>query len=240
MKTNNKLPEPSQIKAVFFDAGGTLFRPYPSVGELYSDTAVRYGLRTNPREIEARFHAYWMEQDGLAGRSGHSSPEAEKEWWRSLVRGVFSEVGRIDDFDVFFDELYDLFARPEAWRLFPDALPVLRQLKEKGKILGIVSNWDSRLFGICEGLGLVPYLDFILASALVGAAKPHRRIFEEALKRAGVAPEEALHVGDSLKDDVRGARAAGIHALFIDRRGGRTSQVPTISALQFLGEMFEN
>ncbi len=239
MKTS-KLLDPARIKAIFFDAGGTLFQPYPSVGQLYSETAARHGLRTDPRDIETRFHMHWVQRDGLASLSNHSSPHAEREWWEALVREVFSEVGRIDDFDAFFNELYDLFARPEAWRLFPDVLPVLQKLKRKGKILGIVSNWDSRLLGICEGLGLASHLDFILASALVGAAKPHAHIFQEALNRAGVRPEEALHVGDSLKDDVQGAREAGIHALFIDRRGDRPAETPTISALQFLGEMFED
>ena len=239
MKTN-KLPDSARIKAVFFDAGGTLFQPYPSVGQVYSETPARHGLQTDPQEMEARFHRHWTQRDGLASLSNHSSPRAEREWWESLVREVFSEVGRIDNFDAFFNELYDTFACAEAWRLFPDALPVLQKLKRKGKILGIISNWDSRLPSICEGLGLVSYFDFILASALVGAAKPHPRIFQEALDRAGVRPEEALHVGDSLKDDVQGAREAGIHALFIDRRGNRTAETPTISALQFLGEMFED
>jgi len=238
------LPDLSEIKAFFFDAGGTLFRPYPSVGEIYAEVARRHGVTSDPQELETLFHRTWEKHDGLASlarRSGQrSGQKEEREWWRSLVGEVFSQFGRMENFEAFFDELYDRFASPGAWRLFDDTLPLLQELKRRGRILGIVSNWDSRLFGLCEGLGLSPYLDFILASAVVGFAKPNPRIFQEALRRARVRPEEALHVGDSLEDDVWGAREAGIQAIFLDRKGNRSSQVPTISALQFLTGLFEN
>jgi putative hydrolase of the HAD superfamily len=156
-----------------------------------------------------------------------------------LVREVFSQEGPIENFEAFFEELYDRFASPDTWRPFPDTLPTLEELKKRGKILGIVSNWDSRLFGICKGLDLERYLDFVLASAVVGAAKPSPKIFEEALRQARVSPEEALHVGDSLEDDVLGAQQAGIHAVLLDRKGGRCLEAQTSSDLQFLSGMFE-
>jgi len=233
-------PDYSKVRAVFFDAGGTLFRPYPSVGEVYSEVAGRHGLCTDSAAVEESFHELWVARDGLASLSTRSGEKEEKSWWRELVREVFSKFGRVADFEVFFDELYDRFASPQTWRLFPDSLPALQALRRRGKILGIVSNWDSRLFGICDGLGSKPHVDFILASAVVGAAKPHPRIFREALKQAGVGPEEALHVGDSLEDDIRGAQGAGIHALFVDRKGRRQALVPSISELQFLCDLFDN
>lgn len=240
MRKKPALPDLSKIRAFFFDAGGTLFQPFPSVGEIYCEVAARHGLQAEAGKLEKLFHSHWEEKDGLASLSNRSGRKEEKEWWRSLVWDVFSKVGTLSGFDIFFDELYDRFARPEAWRLFPDSLPLLQTLKKKGKVVGIVSNWDSRLFGICEGLGLAPHLDFILASAVVGVAKPHPDIFKEALRRAGVLPEEALHVGDSLKDDVWGAQQVGIHAIFVDRKGTRPSQTPTISTLQFLSGLFDN
>ena len=226
----------SKIKAIFFDAGGTLFKPHPSVGEIYAEVARRFGLETNPKELELIFHETWRERDGLASISTRSGEKEERKWWHSLVGEVFSRIGRIEDFEAFFDELYDRFARAESWRLFPDTLPILRELKRRGRILGIVSNWDSRLFRICEGLELTPHLDFILASAVVGVAKPNSRIFQEALKRAQVLPEEAVHVGDSLADDVRGAEGAGIRAILLDRSGSRPVESPVIRTLQFFIE----
>ncbi len=233
-------PDFSQIKAVFFDAGGTLFRPHPSVGEIYAEVARGHGLSAEPEKLEEVFHQAWVERDGLASLSKRTSEKREREWWHKLVWEVFSKFGKVDDFERFFDELYDRFASAEAWRLFPDALPTVEELKKRGKILGIVSNWDSRLFGICEGLGLSPYLHFILPSAVAGVGKPSPKIFEIALKRAGVSKGEALHVGDSLEDDVAGAEEAGIQAVFLDRKGSRTPHPPTISTLQFLCGWFEN
>ena len=228
--------ELSKIKAVFFDAGGTLFRPFPSVGEIYAEVAGRHGLTADPEELETVFHNTWRQRDGLASLSGQTSEKEERKWWYDLVWEVFSRLGRIENFEAFFEELYDRFAQASAWSLFPDTLPVLQELKRRKKTVGIISNWDSRLFGICEELNLAPYLDFILASAVVGVAKPNPKIFHEALRKARVSPEEAVHVGDSLTDDVRGAEQAGIRAILIDRSGSRPSLVPTISRLQFFSE----
>jgi putative hydrolase of the HAD superfamily len=151
--------------------------------------------------------------------ASHSNEKIERQWWHSLVRDVFSHVGEIRDFEAFFEELYDLFASPSAWHLYPETLEVLKDLKEKkGYIVGIISNWDSRLFKLCEGLGLNPCLDFILASAVFGTAKPGPRIFEEALRKSGIKAKEAIHVGDSLEDDVQGAQNVGIRAILIDRK----------------------
>lgn len=233
-RINDAAPDLSQIKAIFLDAGGTLFRPHPSVGEIYSEVALSHGLSARAEDLEKVFHEIWLERDGLASLSGHSGEKEEKKWWRALVWDVFSQIGKMNDFETFFEKLYDRFAGASAWRLFPDALASVQTFKKLGKIVGIVSNWDSRLFGICEGLGLKPYLDFILASAVVGSAKPHPRIFQEALKQARVLPEEALHIGDSLQDDVLGAQKVGIKAIFLDRKGNRTSEVLTISSLEFL------
>ena len=230
----------SGIKAVFFDAGGTLFEPYPSVGEIYAEVAARHGLRADPGDLEEKFHSLWEERDGLRSLAGSSSGKKEREWWHGLVWDVFSKLGKIGDFEAFFEELYDRFAGAGAWRLFPDALPALQDLKRRGKILGIVSNWDSRLFGIVEELGLSGHLDFVLASAVAGAAKPSPKIFEEALQRARVSAPEALHVGDSLEDDIRGAEGAGIRAALLDRKGRRRGHTLIISSLQFLCRMFEN
>lgn len=233
----NSLLDLHRVKAIFFDAGGTLFRPHPSVGKVYAEVARRYGLFLDAEELEAAFHRVWNNRDSY---TPPSAKREEKGWWKILVHELFSAFGEIKDFDAFFEELYDRFASPGTWRLFSDTLPALEALKKKGKILGIVSNWDDRLFGICEGLGVRPYFDFILASAVVGMHKPDPKIFREALKQAAVRPQEAIHVGDSLEDDILGARQAGIQAIFLDRKGNRSSEVPTIPTLQFLCCEIEN
>ncbi len=220
-----------RYRAIFFDAGGTLFQPHPSVGYLYATVAEKYGMSVDAKEVEGIFRKEFSVRDKLVSKA-HASQKNEREWWKNLVRDVFEQVTRIQSFDLFFDELYDLFARAEAWRLYPEVTGVLEKLKGQGFVLGIVSNWDSRLLSICEGMKLGKYFDFILASALVGSAKPDRGIFLEALRRACVRADEALHVGDSVDNDFRGAKGAGIDALVVSRDGRLVEDVKVISSLE--------
>ena len=204
-------------KVIFFDAGGTLFRPYPSVGHVYAQTAAKHGVTVDPAHVEKAFHDHWHQRNGMTTLSGLTSEKIERDWWHSLVRDVFQNLGAFDDFDLFFKELYDLFARAECWRLFDDTVPVLDAIKRRGLRMGIISNWDHRLFSIVEQLGLSPYFEKITASAEVGVAKPGRQIFEAALTSMGVAATDSLHIGDSLEDDYHGASRVGIKPVFLDR-----------------------
>lgn len=205
--------------AVFFDAGNTLFQAHPSVGELYAQVAEPYGLKVDAHEVERLFREEWKLRASGPGPI-FTSEAYERVWWHSLVQAVFERLGSLGEhFEEYFDYLYDLFATERVWRLYPEVETVLDELNRRGTILGIVSNWDSRLFSICDGFKLTSRFKFILPSAAAGVSKPHPGIFEQALARAGVSAELALHVGDSLEDDIRGARAAGLDALLIERCG---------------------
>lgn len=223
-----------KTKAIFFDAGGTLFRPYTSVGQIYAETAKRYGLHVSGDEVEERFRQAWIKKSSL---SALESTRNERQWWYELVKEVFSDLGEIKDFEHFFTELHELFARPEIWILFPEVVEVLEILRKKGYILGIVSNWDSRLIPLCEKLNIHHHFDFILASALVGSSKPHPEIFHEALKRSDIEPHEALHVGDSIKDDFEGPKSIGIRSLLIDREHHHVESV--MERISSLNEVFK-
>ncbi len=231
----------SDFKVIFFDAGGTLFRPYPSVGEIYQEVAGRHGCIVEADFIENQFHEAWLKRDGLAELASHSSEKIERAWWRDLVHEVFTHAGGLKDFENFFDELYDLFAQPQVWQLYPGTLEVLKHLKKEKKQLAIISNWDSRLFKLCESLEIHPYFDFILASAVFGAAKPSGRIFQEALKKSGAKPEDAVHIGDSLEDDIQGAHRAGLSAILVDRtaktRSLENSQYKQVKIIRDLKEL---
>jgi putative hydrolase of the HAD superfamily len=221
------------IRAVFFDAGGTLFRAHPSVGHVYAGLAKKYGCTVPADWVEERFHKEFARRNGMA-LLRNLSENAEREFWSTLVGSIFGGKIGPDVFDAFFDELYDLFAQPQTWRLFPDALKTLRTLRDRGLRVGIVSNWDSRLFRLCDGLGVSEHVEFILASAVVGHAKPQRGIFERALLLAGVKPYEALHVGDSYREDYWGARQAGLKSVLICHRGPArkdADSVPSLSAV---------
>lgn len=208
------------IKAVFFDAGGTLFQPYPSVGELYANTAAKFGGgEFEPEAIEAGFQVAWKRRNGLASLGDETSEQKEREWWYSLVSEVFKPLGAVPKFDDFFDELQRLFVKKESWFIFPDTIKTLEFLRKRGVKRGVVSNWDLRLNQVLRNLGLTDYFDFVVGSSFIGATKPHPKIFEEALHLSNCRAEEAIHVGDTFEEDFLGAQALGIHAYLIDRKG---------------------
>jgi HAD superfamily hydrolase (TIGR01509 family) len=102
---------------------------------------------------------------------------------------------------------------------FPDVLPTLRSLRERGKTLAVVSNWDPALPPLLAELGLAEFFAFILPSAEIGVEKPDGRIFRLALQRLGLRPQEVVHIGDQYEADVVGARAVGITPILLDRKG---------------------
>jgi putative hydrolase of the HAD superfamily len=213
----NKIPEGT--RAILFDAGGTLFHPYPSVGHYYSAVAAKHGCQVSAEEVEAAFRRVWSEHDRIGDLRSHSDEKIEKEFWRKIVTAVFKDFNGLKAFAPFFYELHTLFAEPGVWRLYPEVMEVLRSFKEKKFIIGMVSNWDSRLLKLCRGLEIDAYFDFKVISAVFGAAKPDPKIFKEALKQASVRADEAVHIGDSLEDDIRGAHLAGIKSIWLDRSG---------------------
>jgi putative hydrolase of the HAD superfamily len=174
-------------------------------------------IRISAEAIQNRFAKLWHERDGMSQLTDHVTEKIEKDWWKALVRDVFLPFGEFAHFENFFDKLYERFGHPEVWNLYPGAREVLSGLRAQGKRLAVISNWDSRLMRLMDQLDIRGYFEFILASAVFGSSKPGSRIFEEALRRMAVSPHDAIHVGDSLDDDVRGARRAGIGAVLIDR-----------------------
>ncbi|MFA5976164.1 MAG: HAD-IA family hydrolase [Elusimicrobiota bacterium] len=231
------MPNDKKTKVIFFDAGGTLFRPYPSVGEVYARTAWRHGVSVKAETVEKAFYARWHERNGLSALSGETSEKIERDWWYHLVRDVFGQLDSFRDFDTFFEELYDLFGRAECWRLFDDALPVLDTLKAAGYRMGIISNWDHRLFSIVDQLNLSSYFDHVTASSAVGVAKPGAGIFQHALDFYQVTPDLCLHVGDSLVDDYQGARAVGMQAVLLDRHAKPYNDTVRIDSLLKLPDL---
>ena len=107
--------------------------------------------------------------------------------------------------------------------------------------VGLISNWDARLSALLAQLGLNERFRWTLISAHVGAAKPDPAIFRQALDLCGLPPEQVVHIGDSLDEDVRGARAAGLHAVWLNRSDGDGSSappgVPVIHSLRELPEI---
>ncbi|HSP05991.1 MAG TPA: HAD-IA family hydrolase [Acidobacteriota bacterium] len=207
-----------RYRCIYFDAGNTLLRVYPSIGFIYADTARRYGARLDEEAVEASFRALWNNTAPLVSNEGHRlSYEREKDWWRDIVMHVFRDHVRFEDFNTFFDELYARFARAESWKLYEDVLEILEKLRHENFRMAMISNWDSRLPALIEQLGIQKYFEKVVVSALVGYEKPHPAIFQIALEDTGLAPEEVVYVGDDLFLDYQAARKAGWNAIHLDR-----------------------
>lgn len=214
----------SKPKVVFLDAEGTLFRILGSVGEVYLRHAQPYGVTATPEAIQQAFRrAFADAPPPVFSVSDHQEVKScERLWWFDVVHNVFYRVGMFEGFDAYFEEVFQYFARPEAWALYPETLPTLTALEERGLELGIVSNFDSRLYEILIGLGIDRFFESVTISSFAGAAKPSPKIFQRALQKHGAKPEEAWHVGNSLQDDIEGASAAGLHGVWLDRKGAAT------------------
>lgn len=202
------------IQTVTFDVGGTLIEVWPSVGHVYADVASRHGVKgLSAGSLDRRFAAAWR------GAMDFSYSRSD---WAGLVDATFRGLTARPPSQTFFDELYTRFAAPDAWRVFEDVVPTLDALATRGLTLGVISNWDERLRPLSKRLKLAGYFELIVVSREVGASKPSGAIFHQAVRMLGLPPGHVLHVGDSLSMDVRGARAAGLSALRLDRTAGAT------------------
>ena len=206
----------NQVKGVYFDAGGTLLHPHPSVGEIYSLVLERWGVRTPAGMLEPAFRAAWKRMTHQV--KDFISEETEKRWWKTLVRETLKDSGMPADFEPFFEDLYLTFASPECWKLFDGAAECLRTLKAAGYRVGILSNWDHRLRRILEGTSLLPELDEVVISSEVGSEKPSLEIFQEGARRWGLRPEELLYVGDSYYHDIEPCQKLGWSTVLIHPR----------------------
>ncbi len=230
----------NNTKAIFFDAGGTLVRPFPSVGGLYAETAERFGKRLDSNLLELEFQAAWRRRGGLASLGSEISETKERVWWHSLVSEVIQPFGTFDRFEEFFNVLYGSFEKKESWEIYPDVWSALRFFRQNNFVLGIVSNWDLRLERVMQNLGLAHRFDFMVGSSNFGVTKPDAKIFLEAARRAGVKPEEAVHIGDNYEEDFLGATSAGVTAFHLNRNGD-PAQAPrdlTVTSLDEFCEKF--
>ena len=227
------------IEAVTFDVTGTLIH-CPRLGELYAEVLSRHGIAVSPGEAGRLVRLVWQELACSAdpGRDRfRSHPEGARGFWQRVIERIAEHLEAPVPSRFAAAELFHRFGGPEAWEVYPEVRGVLAALKDQGLRLAVISNWDERLPLLLERLALTPFFDAVVTSSEVGVEKPDRRIFAEALKRLGVAPEAAVHVGDSPLEDVEGAIAAGMEAVQLDRvdhRGRRRGGIPDLAALPVL------
>ncbi|MCP4200911.1 MAG: HAD-IA family hydrolase [bacterium] len=227
-----------QVRAVTFDATGTLFH-CPELGSIYSEILTRHGAEVSSDRAGELVRTVWREFDCranagsagfLANRFGPGRSEA-RGWWTDFVARILEYLESPAEPAFAAAELFERFSRPESWEVFPEACEVLTELRARGYLLGVISNWDHRLAGLLDGLEL-PGFDALAYSAEVGFEKPHPAIFESCLDRLGVPARACLHVGDRILEDCEGARGAGLSALLLDRSRAQSARRASVSDLR--------
>jgi putative hydrolase of the HAD superfamily len=201
------------VRAVFFDAVGTLITPDPPAPAVYAAVGQRHGSRLDLATIRDRFHDAFRHEELRDRLDGWRTDDDREELrWRSIVRVVLDDVR---DREACFRELWDHFARPASWRVLPGAGLVVTELARRGFVVGIASNFDRRLRPVVAGLPDLAAVRDLVISAEVGWRKPARGFFDAVVRAARSERGDVLLVGDDFENDYEGATAAGLRAVLL-------------------------
>lgn len=229
---------------VLLDVGETLVGPRDSFGAVYSRVLASLGMDISGPLLERCLRRTWQEMEHLVPRGSDRYshfPGGESEYWFRFARGTIGLASPrpVDDRFVreALDRLGQAFRERGAWTVYADVAPALVRLRSAGVRIGIVSNWDSRLPRLLDDLGLAPLFDSVAVSHLEGVEKPDPELFRRVLRRLEARPDQALHVGDVPEVDLEGARAAGLDAVLVDRRGKLDGTYPALKDLSLLPDI---
>jgi putative hydrolase of the HAD superfamily len=213
------------LRAVIFDLGGTLMyertawepviaQADEALTSYLREQGMELNLSSFPREFRKRLDQYFRKRERDLLETTYSF----------VLRDVLAGKGYEDVSEATIRDALDrLFAVTQTnWTLEEDTLPTLEKLEENGYRLGLISNAgdDQDVQQLAQRFGISQYFDFIVTSAACSYRKPHPRIFELALSNWYFLPSEAVMVGDNLDADIRGAKSAGLYAVWISRRAG--------------------
>lgn len=215
-----KIDRPPQV--IFLDAVGTLFGISEPVGWVYAKFAEKYGVSVDRDCLDMAFYKTFKNAPPCTfpELTETEIPAAEYRWWATICRETFKECdvkSEFANFDIFFSDLYNYFTTDLAWKIYPETITALKKWQQKGIELGVLSNFDTRLLTVLKILNISQYFQSVTISSLVGAAKPGKKVFQTALTAHRCLSENAWHVGDSWREDIEGALAAGLMAIEIDR-----------------------
>ena len=207
------------VRAIFFDIGDTLVYDDPPVRDRLSLAAKSVGLAWDEARLPGAFRAG---EAYAVGRYVEGVPWDDPDSLREAMGRVSAamELPPLGG-DAWPRFLASFASIPFTRYAHPEAIPLLRELKRRGLLVGAISDWEATLPDLLAELGIAPHLDALAVSEIVGVTKPHPGLFEEALRQAGVASEVSLHVGDWYELDVAGAQAAGMSALLFDHPSRR-------------------
>jgi putative hydrolase of the HAD superfamily len=221
-------------RTLLLDALGTIVALQPPAPALRRELADRFGIEVSPAQAahalgaEIAFYRAHLNE----GRDADSLT-ALRHRCAEVLRGALPLSAPLARLPI--ASLTQALLASLRFSAFPDARDAILAARGRRERVIVVSNWDISLTAVLERVGLAPLLDGVLTSAGAGAHKPSPSIFRQALALAGTTAQRATHVGDSLEEDVGGARAAGIAAVLV-RRGGEPGP-PGVRTIASLAEL---
>jgi len=215
-----------ELRAIVFDVDYTIARPGPDLGpDGYHRLGKRYGLELDPTLYdEARSAAFTTLRR-------HPELDHDEEAWILFTQRIIEGMGGVGDTYAAACEMEGAWSHAHHFELYDDARPVLEELRGRGLQIGLLSNSARDLDAFVSHHALT--VDAVLTSISHGKTKPHETIFRRMLELLDVEPAEAVMVGDTLEDDVEGARAVGMQALLVDREG-RYPELESLAGLRAL------
>jgi FMN phosphatase YigB (HAD superfamily) len=219
---------PARPRAALIDAFGTLVALEPPHARLRATLYREAGADVSAALASEAFRAeigYYIAHH-LEGRDA-ASLDRLRDDCAAVLHEALGDAGRGLDPSLVRAAMLDAL----RFDAFADAEPALRALRDGGLRLVVASNWDCSLPEVLADAGLLHLVDAVVPSAVAGAAKPDERLFAAALEAAGCSASEAIHVGDSIDNDLAGATAAGIAALLLVRTGDAPPGAPVIRSL---------
>jgi putative hydrolase of the HAD superfamily len=209
---------PPERAALLIDGLGTLVALEPPAQVLRRELEQRFGVTVSDpqaqRALAAEIAFYRARMND--GRDADSLMALRRRC-AEVLRDALPGSDRLAQVDT--DSLTRALLASLRFTAFDDARDALLAARARRQRVIVVSNWDVSLLEVLELVGLAPLLHGVVTSAAVGARKPSPAIFEHALALAGTTPDRAVHVGDSLEEDVEGARGCGVSAILLRRDG---------------------
>ena len=208
----------ARIRAIVFDVGGTLIYPIDPVGETYARFAHHYGVKLPIVATTAAFH-HAMKNPAPRVKGTIPSNGDDRVWWKEIVKRSLPGQAFAEDavFEMFFEEVYLHYAKPEAWGIYPEVLEVLETVRDRPIDLVVLSNWDHRLHSVLDGNGLGEFLPRRFISAELGWEKPDPAIYRHVADVLNIPPQSLLSVGDDPRKDIEGPRKAGWQTVQVER-----------------------
>ena len=226
------------VKAVFFDLYNTIAGFDPPREELQARAAADFGIALTHEGIGRGYHAAdaFFASTTSARPIREMSQDEQERFFSRYQQLVLGGAGHDVDLDTAGEMWRRVRSQQYGMKLFDDVIPAFDDLRGGGRTVGVISNYARGGAAIADDLGFAGHVDFVVTSLEAGAQKPDPAIFEMALDRASVDAAEAVHVGDQLESDIRGALAAGIRPVLIDRYAGHVGYVdhPRIERLDEL------